>query len=179
MSTQTPPPGWYPAPDEPGQQRWWDGMKWAAERRGVADVPPPHAVLPTGPKPWPARTAIIIAVVAAVALFIAGAGVLAFLVVLHGSEGQADSRPTSGIERDLERQIDVKVGHLTGERIVGTRVDCLSEVEWHVGDFFRCDVTVPGQKPGYAEVTMETSDGRYSWFISNRSGGVWDGSSRQ
>ncbi|MGB3414042.1 MAG: DUF2510 domain-containing protein [Microbacteriaceae bacterium] len=28
MSDQTPPPGYYPYPDNPSEQRWWDGEKW-------------------------------------------------------------------------------------------------------------------------------------------------------
>ena len=85
------------------------------------------------------------------------------------AESSASYEPdVPAIEADLEGQIDVKVGRLSGKRIVGTRVDCPSEIEWQVGGSFRCDVTVPGQKRGYAEVTMETSDGRYSWFISNQ-----------
>ena len=143
MSSQTPPPGWYPAPGEPGRERWWS-------------------------KPWPARNAVIIVVAAGMSVLLAVAGALAFLVVPRGDEIGADVRGTSGIEDDLEQQIDVKVGRLSGERIAGTRVDCPAEVEWQVGDSFRCDVTVPGQTPGYAEVTMETGDGRYSWLISNQ-----------
>jgi hypothetical protein len=87
----------------------------------------------------------------------------------EGTESPASYEPdVPAMEVDLEGQIDVKVGDLSDERVVGTRVDCPAEVEWQVGESFRCDVRVPGQKPGYAEVTMETSDGRYSWFISNQ-----------
>ena len=28
----TPPAGWYPAPDEPGRQRFWDGQAWTEHR---------------------------------------------------------------------------------------------------------------------------------------------------
>ena len=30
--------GWYPDPDRPGQQRWWDGTRWSGQ--GAAVGPP-------------------------------------------------------------------------------------------------------------------------------------------
>ncbi len=31
----SPPPGWYPDPHVPGQQRWWDGHTWAQPTSAV------------------------------------------------------------------------------------------------------------------------------------------------
>lgn len=51
-------PGWYPAPDAPGE-RWWNGVGWSDARRGgtTPAAPPspaaPSPVAPTLPAPVP------------------------------------------------------------------------------------------------------------------------------
>jgi len=37
-----------------------------------------------------------------------------------------------------------------------------------VGDSFRCDVTAPGFPSGIADITIESDDGKYRWYISNQ-----------
>lgn len=49
-----PPAGWYPDPESPGGERWWNGVAWSEERRAV---PPPPAVAAygapvSGPSPY-------------------------------------------------------------------------------------------------------------------------------
>lgn len=34
------PAGWYPDPQVPGQQRWWDGTTWAPSGAGPTGMPP-------------------------------------------------------------------------------------------------------------------------------------------
>ncbi|MFH8977358.1 DUF2510 domain-containing protein [Streptomyces sp. NPDC017890] len=52
----TPPPGWYPDPSAPHQERWWDGTAWTEYRRtpgtaGYGTPPPPQQ----HPVPQPVR----------------------------------------------------------------------------------------------------------------------------
>ncbi len=45
MTTQEIPHGWYPDPQDPDLQRWWDGTQWTAKTQPAptaAPVPPPH-----------------------------------------------------------------------------------------------------------------------------------------
>lgn len=46
MSNSTPPPGWYPDPQNPQSSRWWDGRAWGPSAPSVA-APVPSA--PTHP----------------------------------------------------------------------------------------------------------------------------------
>jgi hypothetical protein len=53
MSNPTPPPGWYPDPQNPQSSRWWDGRAWgpsAASATATAQAVPAHpaVVLGTG-----------------------------------------------------------------------------------------------------------------------------------
>ncbi|MFF5368327.1 DUF2510 domain-containing protein [Streptomyces sp. NPDC013187] len=77
----TPPPGWYPDPHAPHQQRWWDGGAWT-EHRGAPGAP-------TAPPPGsgPGRTK-------AVALTAVGAVLVAAIVTGAVALGGGDDSGT-------------------------------------------------------------------------------------
>lgn len=59
----SPPPGWYPDPQHPGLQRYWDGVTWAPSA-----TPPPNPgaapqVVPTPPTSTNAIVGLILAIV--------------------------------------------------------------------------------------------------------------------
>ncbi|MDG9693713.1 DUF2510 domain-containing protein [Streptomyces mutabilis] len=50
----SPPPGWYPDPSAPHQERWWDGSAWTEHRRvpGAAGYAAPQAPPPSPLPPY-------------------------------------------------------------------------------------------------------------------------------
>lgn len=95
-----------------------------------------------------------------------------------GVTGDADAGATDdapsyeedipGIERDLAKQIDGQVSRLFERPVEGTEVDCPPNVDWEVGLVFRCGVQVPDSPAGFAQITVESDDGKYTWFINNQ-----------
>ncbi|WP_328418203.1 DUF2510 domain-containing protein [Streptomyces violaceus] len=81
----TPPPGWYPDPHGPHQERWWDGTAWTEHRRapGATPVPPP----PGGGT----GRAKAVALVAAGAVLVA-ATVTGVLVLTSGDDSGSETR---------------------------------------------------------------------------------------
>ena len=41
-------PGWYPDPNAPGGQRWWDGSQWTSHVQAAAAVPPQSPATSSG-----------------------------------------------------------------------------------------------------------------------------------
>lgn len=71
---QTPPPGWYPDPENPAQQREWDGAAWGSATRPAPPGPPPAA--PARPKKPRIVLKVMLGVVAALVLVMGGCAVL-------------------------------------------------------------------------------------------------------
>ncbi|MFF4033513.1 DUF2510 domain-containing protein [Streptomyces sviceus] len=87
--SRTLPPGWYPDPDAPLLERWWDGTAWTDHRRAPeAPGPPPAAGRAAGRARAVALTACGIALVAAI---VSGAFALARG---DGDDVVADTAPT-------------------------------------------------------------------------------------
>src|SRR4051795_7806083 len=47
MAPPSAPAGWYPDPDRPGEQRWWDGARWSQP----SPPPQPESSAPVAPSP--------------------------------------------------------------------------------------------------------------------------------
>lgn len=56
MTSTSPPPGWYPDANVPGQQRYWDGNTWT-DQTAPADPNAPAPQSPNQPPPTDARDA--------------------------------------------------------------------------------------------------------------------------
>ncbi|MFF0007241.1 DUF2510 domain-containing protein [Streptomyces tibetensis] len=82
----TPPPGWYPDPHAPHQQRWWDGTAWTEHRR------PPEALAAPPPGDGTGRTkAVALTAVGAVLL----AAIVTGAVALSGGDGSGTESRTA------------------------------------------------------------------------------------
>ncbi|NGO67311.1 DUF2510 domain-containing protein [Streptomyces boncukensis] len=90
----TTPPGWYPdpgqIPQQPPQERWWDGQSWTEHSRpaGGAAQAPPH------PRGGAGRGPLIAGLVGAVVLLAALA--VGAVLLFAGSDGDSEGEPRSG-----------------------------------------------------------------------------------
>ncbi|MFG2728066.1 DUF2510 domain-containing protein [Streptomyces canus] len=88
--SRTLPPGWYPDPDAPHLERWWDGTAWTDHRRAPEGPGPPR---PAGGAPGRAKAVALTASGAVlVAAIVSGAFALARG---DGDDVVADTAPTA------------------------------------------------------------------------------------
>lgn len=96
--TDLPPAGWYTDPENPGQERWWNGAAWSDDRRAVVQTavaaPPPPPYAAPGPvyiaaAPTPTKNGMATAglVLALVSLLINPFAVLSILGIVFGAVG--------------------------------------------------------------------------------------------
>lgn len=89
------PPGWYPDPDEPGRERYWDGSAWAVDVRpkGCREPQPPAAQV-ARPARAPLPAAGWVALGAAALMIIGALGpwkkALGGVVTVSGTDGGGD-----------------------------------------------------------------------------------------
>ncbi|MEU0413065.1 DUF2510 domain-containing protein [Streptomyces griseorubiginosus] len=87
--SRTLPPGWYPDPDAPQEERWWDGTAWTEHRRAPEAPGPPR---PAGRTSGRAKgIALTVSGVVLVAAIVSGAFALARG---DGDDVVADTAPT-------------------------------------------------------------------------------------
>ncbi|UFQ14625.1 MULTISPECIES: DUF2510 domain-containing protein [Streptomyces] len=100
--SMTPPPGWYPDPNQPAVERWWDGTAWTEHRRtpGHAQAAPVQQGF--GPAPDPAATAVMAPAASgggrAKVIALAAAGVVLVTAIVTGVVvlGKDDGDPRAG-----------------------------------------------------------------------------------
>ena len=103
MATGGTPPGWYPDPHNPSQQRYWDGHTWTDN---VAPLPPPAAPPPQAqyvpaPPPKSSKGCIIALVVVLVLTLLVVVGVFVGLRMLGNKADDFIDEIESEIESDL------------------------------------------------------------------------------
>ncbi len=99
----TPPPGWYPDPNQPAVERWWDGTAWTEHRRTPGHAQAAPVQQGSGPAPDPAATAVMAPAASsgggrAKVIALAAAGVVLVTVIVTGVVvlGKDDGDPRGG-----------------------------------------------------------------------------------
>lgn len=90
-----PPAGYYPDPDNPAVQRWWDGRSWARPSSGyVRTAPPSVAAAPAAPVVRTNQYAMASLVLSISWIFFVGS----VLGVIFGHLAMAQIRESRGLE---------------------------------------------------------------------------------
>jgi hypothetical protein len=105
-------PGWYPDPDHPGRQRWWDGSQWRGQ--GAAVGPPTEST----PDSF------------AIASLVTALLVIPFVPIWFGLRARRRIRESNGTRDGYGiAQIGVVVGVIETLAVIAATVAVLSGVE--------------------------------------------------
>jgi hypothetical protein len=177
MSNQgQPPAGWYPDPQVPGQQRYWDGTQWTqtapaapAAAYGAAPTPPKK----TGGKTWliPLVACLSLAVIAVVIAAVASsggdddAGVTADSPSVTQATDEAEQATTTTVEEATTTAPKAKPVAVTGF----TKYDALGETWVSVG------IVLTHLTGGSQELTVSLLDAAGTPIATNTEYVGWDG----
>ena len=110
MSAELPPAGWYPDPDRPAMQRYWDGSAWTEHRASQAK-----------PEPLNAQ---------ALHWVLGGLAVVAVIVAVVISDGTPDSgsKPSAVDRNNDQAQREFRICEQQADQIARTQgADAASE----------------------------------------------------
>jgi hypothetical protein len=92
----TPMPGWYPDPEDPGRQRFWDGQQWTDARAfpasDVGATQPAPTTQSSGNGAWPWVVGLIV-----VGLLLLG---LAYMITQAGEDDETPIPTVTQTERE-------------------------------------------------------------------------------
>lgn len=147
------PAGWYDDPEQPGQQRYWDGAAWT-EQRAPGAAAAAAATTPTPGTPAAKRTKkalwVVLAVIGGFVLVMAAA--IAALALL------GDRSTTDVVEENLPAALEVNY-QANGADVTVTKADC-DAVPTSDGLFTtNCTITIEGLDQPIEGIAYGTIEG--------------------
>ncbi len=128
------PAGWYPDPERPGQQRWWDGTQWAASQP-VAPPPAPVAYGAPVATGSPANGMAIAALILSI-IWLAGLG--SILAIILGIVALRQIRESDGAQGGRGMAISGIVIGVIGVLGAALTLAFVLAVGDDLGDFVDC-----------------------------------------
>jgi hypothetical protein len=156
------PAGWYDDPEQPGQQRWWDGNAWTEQRAPgtaapAAPTPPPAAPMPPPMAPPVAAPAKKSNKVLWIVLGVLGGLVLLVIIGIAAITFLGDS-PTDVVEKNLPAALEDNY-RAQNLDVTVSKADCGS-VPSDDGPFTtKCTITIDGLAEPIQATIYGTIDG--------------------